>query len=164
MAGIKMTHAFDKKGVKWGADTYAKGMGTAPLKCEQRNATVIHVNSFTRDCYDNLYKVGAFFRLQANGAHGPNCRFGVDKEIVELASTSDSLFESVQKNRFRMRLVAVTEELKANATRHTGNEDQRRRDSPRCRAALLGARRLESLRRACTAADQAIADNLLRTG
>ena len=42
MAGIKMTHAFDKKGVKWGADTYAKGMGTAPLKCEQRNATVIH--------------------------------------------------------------------------------------------------------------------------
>jgi len=51
MAGIKMTHAFDKKGVKWAADNYAKGMGTAPLKCERCDATVIHVNSFTRDCY-----------------------------------------------------------------------------------------------------------------
>lgn len=89
------------------ADNYAIGMGTAPQKCERCDATVIHVNSFTRDCYDTPSKVRAFFRLQANGAHGPNCRFGVDKQIVELASTSDGLFESVQKNRFRMRLVAV---------------------------------------------------------
>lgn len=122
MAGIKMTHAYDKKGVKWAADTYAKGMGTAPLKCERCDATVIHVNSFTRDCYDNPSKVRAFFRLQANGAHGPSCRFGVDKQIVELASTSDGLVESVQKNRFRMRLVAVTEELKATAKRPKEND------------------------------------------
>ena len=117
MAGIKMTHAFDRKGVKWAADDYSKGMGEEPLNCERCDATVSHVGSFTRNCYDNPSKVGAFFRLHANGMHAPNCRFGVDKQIVELASTSDGLVESIQKNRFRMRLVAVTEELKASARR-----------------------------------------------
>lgn len=126
MAGIKMTNAFDQKGVKWAADDYAKGTGAEPLNCERCDATVIHVASFTRDCYDNPSTVRAFFRLQANGAHGPNCRFGVDKQIVELARTSDGLVESIQKNRYRMRLVAVTEELKAAAKRPKVNEDSDR--------------------------------------
>ena len=117
MAGIKMTHAFDQKGVKWAADDYSKGMGVEPLICERCDATVSHVGSFTRNCYDNPSKVSAFFRLHVNGTHGPNCRFGVDKQIIELASTSDGLVESIQKNRFRMRLVAVTEELKTSARR-----------------------------------------------
>jgi len=85
------------------AGTYAKSMGTNALKCERCDATVIHVNSFTRGCYYKTSKVRACFRPQANGTHGPNCRFGVDKQIVELASTSNCLVESVQKNRFRMR-------------------------------------------------------------
>lgn len=123
MAGIKMTHAFDQKGVKWASDEYSKGMGAEPLNCERCDATVIHVGSFTRDCYDTPSKVRAFFRLQANGTHGPNCRFGVDKQIVELASTSDGLVESVQKNRYRMRLVAVTEELKESARRPKEDDD-----------------------------------------
>ncbi|GLO40974.1 hypothetical protein PPUN15366_26190 [Pseudomonas putida] len=117
MAGIKMTHAFDQNGVKWAADDYSKGIGVEPLICERCDAAVSHVGSFTRNCYDNPSKVSAFFRLHANGTHGPNCRFGVDKQIIELASTSDGLVESIQKNRFRMRLVAVTEELKTSARR-----------------------------------------------
>lgn len=126
MAGIKMTHAFDRKGVKWAADDYSKGMGEEPLNCERCDATVSHVNSFTRNCYDNPSKVSAFFRLHANEMHAPNCRFGVDKQIVELASTSDGLVESIQKNRFRMRLVAVTEELKASARRPKEDDDDER--------------------------------------
>ncbi|MES3710369.1 hypothetical protein QC590_19315 [Pseudomonas putida] len=123
MAGIKMTHAFDRNGIEWAADDYAKGLGAEPLNCHRCNATVIHVGSFMRDCYDQPSRVGAFFRLQANGEHGPNCRFGVQRQILELAATSDGLVESVQKNRFRMRLVAVTEELKARAKRPTDDED-----------------------------------------
>lgn len=124
MAGIQMTHAFDQNGARWAADDYAKGMGAEPLKCERCDATVNHVNAFTRDCYDKPSRVRAFFRLQANGQHGPNCRFGVDKQIVELASTSDGLVESIQKNRFRMRLVAVTEELKASARRPKDDDEE----------------------------------------
>lgn len=117
MAGIKMTHAFDRNGIKWAAADYAKGMGAEPLNCELCDAPVSHVGSFTRDGYDQSSRVSAFFRLHANGEHGPNCRFGVHKQIVELARTSNGLIESVKKNLFRMRLVAVTEELKASAER-----------------------------------------------
>jgi hypothetical protein len=126
MAGIKMTHAFDHNGTKWAADDYAKGMGAEPLNCERCDATVSHVGSFIRDCYDQASRVRAFFRLQANGEHGPNCRFGVDKQVVELASTSDGLVESVHKNRYRMRLVALTEELKASAKRPKDDDDEER--------------------------------------
>ncbi|UVL01140.1 hypothetical protein [Pseudomonas sp. B21-048] len=115
MAGIKMTHAFDRNGIKWVADDYAKGMGAEPLHCERCDVTVSHVPSYTKDYYDKPSRVRAFFRLQSNGAHGPNCRFGVDKEIIEVAKTSEGLVESVQKNRYRMRLVAVKEELESSA-------------------------------------------------
>lgn len=123
MAGIKMTHAFDRNGTKWAAVDYVKGTGAEPLNCERCEAPVSHVGSFMRDCYDQASHVGAFFRLHANGEHGPNCRFGVHKQIVELASTSNGLIESVKKNLFRMRLVAVTEELKASAKRPKDDGD-----------------------------------------
>ena len=117
MAGIKMPHAIDRNGIKWAADDYAKGMGAEPLHCERCDSMVSHVASFTRDYYDLPSRVRAFFRLQAGGEHGPNCRFGVDRQIVELASTSEGLIESVQKNRYRMRLVAVKDALQKSATR-----------------------------------------------
>jgi hypothetical protein len=157
MAGIKMTYAFDRNGVKWAADDYAKGMGAEPLNCERCDATVSHVGSFTRDCYDQPSRVRAFFRLQAKGEHGPHCRFGVDKQIVELAKTSDGLLESVQKNRYRMRLVAVKEELQASARRPKDDGDRKttnasKRYSPssgRLSAYINTAQRVLKLRALC---------------
>lgn len=157
MAGIKMTHAFDRNGVKWAADDFAKGMGAEPLKCERCDATVSHVRSFTRDCYDQPSRVRAFFRLQAKGEHGPHCRFGVDKQLVELAKTSDGLLESVQQNRYRMRLVAVKDELQASIGRPKDDDDKKttnasKRYSPgsgRLSAYINTAQRVLKLRALC---------------
>ncbi|SOS36162.1 hypothetical protein CFBP6411_04805 [Pseudomonas syringae group genomosp. 3] len=32
--GIKMGYALDQNGIKWDAQTYQKGQGAEPLKCE----------------------------------------------------------------------------------------------------------------------------------
>lgn len=163
MAGIRMSYAFDRNGIKWAADNYSKGKGAEPLNCEKCDATVSHVPSFTKNHYDKPSTVRAFFRLLAHGEHGPDCRFGVDKQVVELARTSEGLIESVQKNRYRMRLVAVKEALKAIAKQPKDDDDQekpsttskRYAPSPGQLAAYINtAQRVLKLRALCDEDDQ----------
>lgn len=108
--GIKMDHAFDQNGDRWEADTYTKGTGAEPLQCKC-GTPVAHNPPYTREMYDKPVFVQGYFRLYPNGAHAVNCRFGVDEEIEEIASTSEDLIESIQHNRYRMRLVMIKEAL-----------------------------------------------------
>jgi len=108
--GIKMDHAFDQNGDRWEADTYTKGTGAEPLQCKC-GTPVAHNPPYTREMYDKSVFVQGYFRLYPKGAHAANCRFGVDEEINDIASTSEDLIESIQHNRYRMRLVMIKEAL-----------------------------------------------------
>lgn len=108
--GIKMDHAFDQNGDRWEADTYTKGTGAEPLQCKC-GTPVAHNPPYTREMYDKSVSVQGYFRLYPKGAHAANCRFGVDEEINDIASTSEDLIESIQHNRYRMRLVMIKEAL-----------------------------------------------------
>ncbi|UEB97867.1 hypothetical protein LIS66_09980 [Pseudomonas sp. HN2] len=118
--GIKMDHAFDQNGDRWEADTYTKGTGAEPLQC-QCGTPVAHNPPYTKEMYDKPVFVQGYFRLYPKGAHAANCRFGVDEEINEIASTSEDLIESIQHNRYRMRLVMIKEALEK-AGRPSGND------------------------------------------
>ncbi|MDI2590161.1 hypothetical protein POF45_01785 [Pseudomonas sp. 681] len=113
--GIKMDHAFDQNGDRWEADTYTKGTGAEPLQCK-RGTPVAHNPPYTKEMYDKPVFVQGYFRLYPKGAHAANCRFGVDEEINEIASTSEDLIESIQHNRYRMRLVMIKEALEKAAS------------------------------------------------
>lgn len=108
--GIKMDHAFDQNGDRWEAATYTKGTGAEPLQCKC-GTPVTHNPPYSREMYDKSVFVQGYFRLYPKGAHAANCRFGVDEEINEIASTSEDLIESIQHNRYRMRLVMIKEAL-----------------------------------------------------
>lgn len=108
--GIKMDHAFDQNGKRWEAGTYTKGSGAEPLRCKC-GTPVAHNPPHTREMYEKPVFVQGYFRLLPNGTHASNCRFGVDAEITEIASTSEDLIESIQHNRYRMRLVMIKEAL-----------------------------------------------------
>ncbi len=108
--GIKMDHAFDQNGVRWEADTYVKGTGAEPLRCKC-GTHVAHNPPYTKEMYDKPVFVQGYFRLLPKGAHASSCRFGVDEEIKEIAKTSEDLIESIQHNRYRMRLVMIKEAL-----------------------------------------------------
>ncbi|MEN5136991.1 MULTISPECIES: hypothetical protein [unclassified Pseudomonas] len=108
--GIKIDHAFDQTGVRWEAATYVKGTGAEPLLCKC-GTPVAHNPPYTREMYDKPVFVQGYFRLYPKSAHAANCRFGVDEEINEIASTSEDLIESLQHNRYRMRLVMIKEAL-----------------------------------------------------
>lgn len=108
--GIKMDHAFDQNGVRWEADTYVKGTGAEPLRCKC-GTHVAHNPPYTKEMYDKPVFVQGYFRLLPKGAHASSCRFGVDEEVKEIAKTSEDLIESIQHNRYRMRLVMIKEAL-----------------------------------------------------
>lgn len=108
--GIKIDHAFDQSGVRWEAATYVKGTGAEPLMCKC-GTPVVHNPPYPKEVYDKPVFVQGYFRLFPKGAHAPNCRFGVDKEITEIAKSSEDLIESIQHNRYRMRLVMIKEAL-----------------------------------------------------
>lgn len=122
--GIKMDHAFDQKGDRWEADTYTKGTGAEPLQCKC-GTPVTHNPPYTREMYDKPVFVQGYFRLFPNGAHAANCRFGVDEEVKEIASTSEDLVESIQHNRYRMRLVMIKEALERGVRNIEGDDGAR---------------------------------------
>lgn len=120
--GIKMDHAFDQNGIRWEAATYAKGMGAEPLQCKC-GTPVAHNPPYPKEMYDKPVFVQGYFRLYPKGAHASNCRFGVDEKITEIAKNSEDLIESIQNNRYRMRLVMIKEALErgANPTHEDGD-------------------------------------------
>ncbi len=108
--GIKIDHAFDQNGVRWEASTYIKGTGAEPLLCPC-GTPVVHNPPYPKEVYDKPVFVQGYFRLFPKGAHSPSCRFGVDAKITEIAKSSEDLIESIQHNRYRMRLVMIKEAL-----------------------------------------------------
>ena len=153
--GIKMEHAFDQNGVRWEADTYTKGTGAEPLQCKC-GTPVAHNPPYTKEMYDKPVFVQGYFRLYPKGAHAANCRFGVDEEINEIASISEDLIESIQHNRYRMRLVMIKEALEK-AGRPSGHEEGTRAAAGRTYthnpsllpAYINSAKRALKLRAAC---------------
>lgn len=122
--GIKMDHAFDQNGVRWEAETYVKGTGAEPLRCKC-GTHVAHNPPYTKEMYDKPVFVQGYFRLLPKGAHASSCRFGVDEEIKEIAKTSEDLIESIQHNRYRMRLVMIKEALEKGFVPPPGDDGAR---------------------------------------
>ncbi|WP_231992679.1 hypothetical protein ACTACM_25320 [Pseudomonas fragariae (ex Marin et al. 2024)] len=114
--GIKMSSASDQNKQEWEADTYQKGMGAEPLQCMHCATPVAHNPPHTREMHDKSVFVQGYFRLLPKGAHGANCPFGVDEEITKIAKTSEGLIESLQKDRYQMRLVMIKEALEGAGT------------------------------------------------
>ncbi|MCE0780159.1 MULTISPECIES: hypothetical protein [Pseudomonas] len=109
--GIKMNTANDQNGAEWCADTYQKGMGAEPLECSHCGTAVTFNMPHTREMYDKPVLVPGYFRLLPKGAHAANCPFGVDDEVNKLAKSSEGLIESIQQDKYRMRLVMIKEAL-----------------------------------------------------
>lgn len=109
--GIKMSSAYDQNKQEWEADTYQKGLGAEPLQCKHCGTHVTHNPPHTREMHDKSVFVQGYFRLLPKGAHDANCPFGVDEEINKIAKTSEGLIESIQKDKYRMRLVMIKEAL-----------------------------------------------------
>ncbi|WP_248766249.1 hypothetical protein [Pseudomonas protegens] len=109
--GIKMNLAKDQNGREWDADTYQRGMGAEPLMCTHCGVSVTHNPSYTREMYDKPVLVPGYFRLLPKGAHASHCRFGVDEEVDKIAMESEGLIESIQRDKYRMRLVMIKEAL-----------------------------------------------------
>ncbi len=114
--GIKMSSASDQNKQEWEADTYQKGMGAEPLQCTHCATPVAHNPPHTREMHDKSVFVQGYFRLLPKGAHSANCPFGVDEEITKIAKTSEGLIESLQKDRYQMRLVMIKEALEGAGT------------------------------------------------
>lgn len=124
--GIKMNLAKDQNEREWSADTYQRGMGAEPLKCIHCNVAVTHNPSYTREMYDKPVLVPGYFRLLPKGTHAANCRFGVDEEVDKIAMESEGLIESIQRDKYRMRLVMIKEALEgANATKNPESDGSR---------------------------------------
>jgi hypothetical protein len=124
--GIKMNSAKDQNGREWSADTYQRGMGAEPLKCTHCNVAVTHNPAYTREMYDKPVLVPGYFRLLPKGAHAANCRFGVDEEVSKIAMESEGLIESIQRDKYRMRLVMIKEALEGgNATKDPASDGTR---------------------------------------
>lgn len=109
--GIKMSSACDQNKQEWEADTYQKGLGAEPLQCTHCGTHVTHNPPHTREMHDKSVFVQGYFRLLPKGAHAANCPFGVDEEINKIAKTSEGLIESIQRDKYRMRLVMIKEAL-----------------------------------------------------
>lgn len=60
--GIKMGVALDSAGREWHADTYVKGQGLEPLRCERCPTPVAHRDAHTRERDDRSIYVPAYFR------------------------------------------------------------------------------------------------------
>ncbi|WP_177107516.1 hypothetical protein [Pseudomonas gingeri] len=56
-----------------------------------------------------------YFRLKPKRAHAANCDYGVYEEIEKIAKSSEDLIESIQHDKYRLRLVMVPEALAGNA-------------------------------------------------
>ncbi|WP_234451876.1 hypothetical protein [Pseudomonas sp. MF6776] len=109
--GIKMSSAWDQNKKEWEAETYQKGLGAEPLQCTHCGTHVTHNPPHTREMHDKSVFVQGYFRLLPKGAHAANCPFGVDEEINKIAKTSEGLIESIQQDKYRMRLVMIKEAL-----------------------------------------------------
>ncbi|MDD2059090.1 hypothetical protein N5D52_27965 [Pseudomonas sp. GD03860] len=113
--GIKMNLAIDQNGREWDAEDYQRGMGAEPLRCCKCSTAVTFNNPHTREMYDKPVLVPGYFRLLPKGVHEAHCKFGVDEEIKKLAKESDGLIESIQHDKYRMRLVMIKEALEGGA-------------------------------------------------
>ncbi|WP_274410566.1 hypothetical protein [Pseudomonas sp. NEEL19] len=121
--GIKMNLAKDQHGREWDANTYHRGMGAEPLMCTHCGVAVTHNPSHTREMYDKSVLVPGYFRLLPKGAHASHCRFGVDEEVDKIAMESEGLIESIQRNKYRMRLVMIKEALEGGSIAQDQNSD-----------------------------------------
>lgn len=121
--GIKMKFAKDQNGREWDAETYHRGMGAEPLMCTHCDVAVTHNPSYTREMYDKSVLVPGYFRLLPKGAHASNCRFGVDQEVDKIAMESEGLIESIQRDKYRMRLVMIKEALEGNSPAKNPDSD-----------------------------------------
>ncbi|WP_449105454.1 hypothetical protein [Pseudomonas mohnii] len=123
--GIKMSSACDQNKQEWEADTYQRGLGAEPLQCKHCGTHVTHNPPHTREMHDKSVFVQGYFRLLPKGAHAANCPFGVDEEINKIAKTSEGLIESIQQDKYRMRLVMIKEALEgAGAPKNPGGGDR----------------------------------------
>lgn len=123
LMGIKMNLAKDQNGREWNSDTYQRGMGAEPLMCTHCGVAVTHNPTYTREMYDKPVLVPGYFRLLPKGVHAANCRFGVDEEVDKIAMESEGLIESIQRDKYRMRLVMIKEALESKSTTKDDDSD-----------------------------------------
>jgi hypothetical protein len=124
--GIKMSQARDQNGHFWDAETYQKGLGAEPLLCLHCETNVAHNPPYTREMYDKSVFVPGYFRLKPKGAHAAHCDYGVDEEIEKIAKSSEDLIESIQRDKYRLRLVMIQEALAGNAGKPRQGDGERR--------------------------------------
>ncbi|MBF8776268.1 MULTISPECIES: hypothetical protein [Pseudomonas putida group] len=115
--GIKMSQARDQKGHIWDADTYQKGRGAEPLLCMHCETQVAHNPPYPKEMYDKPVFVPGYFRLMPKRAHAPSCQHGVDEEINKIAKVSEDLIESLEHDKYRLRLVMIQEALGAETSK-----------------------------------------------
>lgn len=65
--------------------------------------------------YEKSVFVPGYFRLKPKGVHAVQCDYGVDEKIEKIAKSSEDLIESIQHDKYRLRLVMIREALAGNA-------------------------------------------------
>lgn len=78
------------------------------LCCEFCEATILFVNSFTRQVGEDIVAVEPFFRLHGGHKHSETCQYNVLSQISVIAKESDSdVIAAIEGNRYELRLLAV---------------------------------------------------------
>lgn len=166
--GIKMGVALDSANQEWRADTYIKGQGQEPLRCECCPTPVVHQDAHTRERDDRSIHIPAYFRLLPNGSHANGCKYAVAEGVKVIAKESKDLMESLGDGRYRLRLVMVKEALGTTRPSDTGKEPSKNptsnpktRDPSRSKLAayINSAKRVLQLRAICDS-DKEIAEHL----
>lgn len=155
-------------GREWHAETYVKGQGLEPLRCERCPTPVTHQAAHTRERDDRSIYVPAYFRLLPDGMHASNCKYAVAEGVKTIAKESKDLLESLSDGRYRLRLVMVKEALsnsrsagsgKVSSTGSTSNPKARAASSNKLAEYISSAKRVLQLRALCDD-DKEIAENL----
>lgn len=111
--GIKMSVAIDAAGTPWRAETYTKGQGKDPLKCEKCPALIHHKVAHPRERDSESTIIPAHFALNPLERHASNCKYAVDQEIKIIARESEKLIETISNGKYRLRLVMFRDAFNA---------------------------------------------------
>lgn len=111
--GIKMSVAIDAAGMPWPAETYIKGQGKEPLKCEKCSALIHHKVTHLRERDGEPTIIPAHFALNPLERHASDCKYAVDHEIKIIAKESEKLIETIRDGKYRLRLVMIRDALNA---------------------------------------------------
>jgi hypothetical protein len=156
--GIKMGTALDSTGREWSAETYKKGMGDEPLQCSGCTIRVLHTSAYPREFDGKPHLVSAYFKLPAGIRHDNGCKFNVKGAVEHIAKESEDLLESIEKGKYRLRLVMVKDAIaggttnpnkeRSNANNQVGHTIKKQ-DHSKLLAYINSARRVLWLRAKC---------------